>query len=76
VHALHPAAPVLPEMSTGATDGMYFRAVGLPISGVNGSWVVIPEDIRAHGRDERLPVKALDDNVAHWVMMLRELAGG
>jgi acetylornithine deacetylase/succinyl-diaminopimelate desuccinylase-like protein len=76
VHALHPAAPVLPEMSTGATDGMYFRAVGLPIYGVNGSWVVIPEDIRAHGRDERLPVKALDDNVAHWVMMLRELAGG
>ena len=75
VHALHPAAPVLPEMSTGATDGMYFRAVGTPIYGVNGSWVVIPEDIRAHGRDERLPVKALDDNVAHWVMMLRELAG-
>jgi acetylornithine deacetylase/succinyl-diaminopimelate desuccinylase-like protein len=76
VQALHPGVPVIPEMSTGATDGMYFRGVGIPIYGVNGSWFVIPEDLRAHGRDERLPVKALDDNVAHWVMMLRELAGG
>jgi acetylornithine deacetylase/succinyl-diaminopimelate desuccinylase-like protein len=76
VHALHPGVPIIPEMSTGATDGMYFRGVGIPIYGVNGSWIVIPEDIRAHGRDERLPVKALDDNVAHWVVMLRELAGG
>jgi acetylornithine deacetylase/succinyl-diaminopimelate desuccinylase-like protein len=75
VHALHPGVPIIPEMSTGATDGMYFRGVGIPIYGVNGSWLVIPEDLRAHGRDERLPVKALDDNVAHWVLMLRELAG-
>jgi acetylornithine deacetylase/succinyl-diaminopimelate desuccinylase-like protein len=35
----------------------------------------VPDDIRAHGRDERLPVKALDDGVEHWRIMVRELAG-
>ena len=76
VHALHPGVPVFPGMSTGATDGSHFRAVGIPVYGVNGSWVVIPGDLRAHGRDERLRVNALDDNVAPWEMMVRELAGG
>jgi acetylornithine deacetylase/succinyl-diaminopimelate desuccinylase-like protein len=75
VHALHPGAPVFAEMSTGATDGSYFRAVGVPIYGVGGSWGVVPDDIRAHGRDERLPVKALDDGMEHWRIMLTELAG-
>jgi acetylornithine deacetylase/succinyl-diaminopimelate desuccinylase-like protein len=31
--------------------------------------------MRAHGRDERLPAKALDDDIEHWVRMLRALAG-
>ena len=55
--------------------GSYFRAVGVPIYGVGGSWAVVPDDIRAHGRDERLPVKALDDGVEHWRIMVRELGG-
>jgi len=75
VHALHPGAPIFPVMSTGATDGLYFRAAGIPVYGVNGSWGLVPDDLRAHGRDERLPVKALDDNVAHWQILLRELGG-
>jgi acetylornithine deacetylase/succinyl-diaminopimelate desuccinylase-like protein len=75
VHALHPDAPVVPEMSPGASDGAFFRGAGIPVYGVDGSWVVAPEDYRAHGRDERLPVKALGDDVDHWVLMLKEIAG-
>lgn len=75
VHALHPGAPILPEMSTGASDGRPFRAAGIPIYGVDGSWTVTPIDERAHGQDERLPVKALGDDVDHWVIMIRQLAG-
>ena len=75
VHALHPGAPVMPEMSTGASDARPFRVAGVPVYGVDGSWGVIPTDMRAHGRDERLPVKALDDDVDHWVLMLTKLAG-
>jgi acetylornithine deacetylase/succinyl-diaminopimelate desuccinylase-like protein len=75
VHARHPNAPIMPEMSTGASDARPFRVAGIPVYGVDGSWGVIPDDMRAHGRDERLPVKALYDDVDHWVDMLKSLAG-
>lgn len=76
VHALHPGAPILPQMSTGASDAGPFRLAGIPVYGVDGAWTVSPIDDRAHGQDERLPVKALGDDVDHWVLMLKKLAGG
>jgi acetylornithine deacetylase/succinyl-diaminopimelate desuccinylase-like protein len=75
VHTLHPGAPVSPKMATGASDARPFRVAGIPVYGANGSWAVLPADLRAHGKDERLPVKSLDDNVAHWKILLTELAG-
>lgn len=75
VKALHPGSMVVPEMSTGASDARPFRVIGIPVYGVDGSWGVVPVDNRAHGQDERLPVKALDDDVDHWVLMLKKLAG-
>jgi acetylornithine deacetylase/succinyl-diaminopimelate desuccinylase-like protein len=75
VNKRHPEVPVIPNMLTGATDGLYFRAAGIPVYGVDGSWGISPDDERAHGRDERLPVKALYDDVGHWVDMLKALAG-
>ena len=74
VHAMFPGTQIIPVMSTGATDGKEFRAVGIPTYGVDGAWVVTPDDERAHGRDERLPVKALDDDVDHWARMITALA--
>jgi acetylornithine deacetylase/succinyl-diaminopimelate desuccinylase-like protein len=75
VTTLHPNFPVFPEMSTGASDARPFRVAGVPVYGVNGAMVVVPTDFRAHGKDERLPVKSLDENVVHWKLMLRDLAG-
>jgi acetylornithine deacetylase/succinyl-diaminopimelate desuccinylase-like protein len=75
VQTLHPGTPVFPEMSTGASDARPFRVAGIPVYGVNGGWIVSPIDNRAHGKDERLPVKSLYDNVIHWQMMLQDLAG-
>ncbi|MGH6658405.1 MAG: M20/M25/M40 family metallo-hydrolase [Sphingomicrobium sp.] len=76
VRALHGAnMPVIPQMSTGATDGSWFRANGIPTYGVDGSWGISPDDERAHGLDERIPVRAMYDNVVHWEMMLKALAG-
>jgi acetylornithine deacetylase/succinyl-diaminopimelate desuccinylase-like protein len=68
-------APIVPSMSAGATDGLFFRATGMPVYGVDGSWIVTPDDERAHGRDERLPVKAFEENLDHWYMMIKRLAG-
>src|SRR5947208_1169537 len=75
VQALHPGMPVFPEMSTGASDARPFRVAGIPVYGTNGGWAVTPIDNRAHGKDERLPIQSLYDNVTHWQMMLSDLAG-
>lgn len=45
--------PVIRGMSTGATDGLFLRAVGIPVYGVSGVFGDI-DDVRIHGRDERL----------------------
>ena len=54
---LFPGVPVIPVMSTGATDGAYLRTAGIPTYGVSGLFEDI-DDVRAHGRDERLAVNA------------------
>jgi acetylornithine deacetylase/succinyl-diaminopimelate desuccinylase-like protein len=51
-----PGVPVVPVMSTGATDGLYLRNAGIPTYGVSGFFEDV-DDTRAHGRDERLGVK-------------------
>jgi acetylornithine deacetylase/succinyl-diaminopimelate desuccinylase-like protein len=72
---LGPQVPVIPLMSTGATDGAFFREAGLPVYGIDGSWGISPDDERAHGLDERMPVRAVYDNVLFWEMVLKQLAG-
>lgn len=74
VHALHPGVPVIPRMSTGASDARPFRNAGIPVYGVNGS-VSAPAGSNAHGKNERLPLKSLNNNVDHWVLLIRKLAG-
>ncbi|HEV2595598.1 MAG TPA: M20/M25/M40 family metallo-hydrolase [Sphingomicrobium sp.] len=75
VQGLHPGMPVFPEMSTGASDARPFRVAGIPVYGVSGAWVQVPTDFRAHGKDERIPIQSLYDNVVHWQRMLTDLAG-
>ena len=72
---LIPGVKVLPSMSLGASDGNILRYYGIPTYGVDGSWIVTPIDDRAHGRDERLPVKAFEHDLEHWYVMLKDLAG-
>ncbi|HEY2382556.1 MAG TPA: M20/M25/M40 family metallo-hydrolase [Terriglobia bacterium] len=51
-----PGVPLIPVMSTGATDGLYLRNAGIPTYGVSGFFEDL-DDTRAHGRDERMGVK-------------------
>jgi acetylornithine deacetylase/succinyl-diaminopimelate desuccinylase-like protein len=75
VHARHPGSAIVPTMATGATDALFFRARGLPVYGVAGGWGVIPDDARAHGLNERVPVRAFYESIDHWTDMIRTLAG-
>jgi acetylornithine deacetylase/succinyl-diaminopimelate desuccinylase-like protein len=54
--AMWAGVPVVPVMSTGATDGLYLRNAGIPTYGVSGFFVDV-DDMRAHGRDERMGIK-------------------
>lgn len=53
-----PGVPVIPSMSTGATDGLYMSAVGIPTYGVPGAWGD-PDGNGVHGLNERLEVRAV-----------------
>jgi acetylornithine deacetylase/succinyl-diaminopimelate desuccinylase-like protein len=48
-----PGTPVIPSMSTGASDGVYTNAAGLPTYCISGE-AIDRDDIRAHGKDERI----------------------
>ncbi len=56
--ALFGNIPVIPVMSTGATDSRFFRAKGIPSFGVSGLFADPTVDARAHGRDERMRVQS------------------
>ncbi|MGH7464044.1 MAG: M20/M25/M40 family metallo-hydrolase [Longimicrobiales bacterium] len=47
--------PVIPTMSTGATDGLFLRNAGIPVYGVSGLFY---DETFAHGMNERIPVQA------------------
>ena len=70
-----PRMHVFPVMQAGASDGSFFRAQGIPVYDVDGSWGISPLDDRAHGLDERIPVRAMFDDVLYWEMIIRALAG-
>lgn len=75
VQSRFPGVKVVPQMSNGATDGAYLRAAGIATYGVDGLWGITPDDDRAHGRDERVPLDAFYGNLDHWYRMLTRLAG-
>jgi acetylornithine deacetylase/succinyl-diaminopimelate desuccinylase-like protein len=75
VKQLWPGAVVVPEMSTGATDGLYTRNAGIPTYGVGAIFERI-DDVRAHGRDERVGVKAFHDAARFWYELVKTLASG
>ena len=68
-----PGVPVIPYMETGATDGLYFRNVGIPAYGASGV-AIDPDDVRAHGKDERVSVKAFDEGAEHIYRLIREIS--
>ena len=73
VHARFPGLPIVPSQASGATDSMYFRAAGVPSYGVSGLFMKDSDEF-SHGLNERAPISAIDGDLAHWDVLLRELA--
>ncbi|HEX6051609.1 MAG TPA: M20/M25/M40 family metallo-hydrolase, partial [Gemmatimonadaceae bacterium] len=68
-----PGIPVVPVMATGATDGWYLRAAGIPTYGVSGLFGDM-DDSRAHGRDERMLVKSFFEGQEFLYRLVKELS--
>ncbi|MBH1998565.1 MAG: M20/M25/M40 family metallo-hydrolase [Sphingomonadaceae bacterium] len=73
VLARSPGVTVMPGMSAGATDSLYFRALGVPSYGVS-SLFMQAQDGFAHGLNERVPVAGIPASLAQWDMVVRALA--
>ncbi len=74
VHAQYPGVKVMAYMESGGTDGMHFRKAGIPTWAISGLFMN-PDEMFAHGLNERVPVKGFYDALDHWSIILRELAG-
>jgi acetylornithine deacetylase/succinyl-diaminopimelate desuccinylase-like protein len=67
-----PGVPVVPVMSTGASDSIFTSAAGLPSYGISGMGVDFNDD-RAHGRDERIRVEAFYQGVEFRYLFMKAL---
>ncbi len=74
VRAIHPEAPVVPSQTSGATDGLVFRAAGIPTYGVDGNFMKGSDEF-SHGLNERLSVQSFYDSLTYWHVLLTGLAG-
>lgn len=66
--------PILPHMSSGGTDGLFYRNLGYDTLGIDGSGAK-PNDTFAHGLNERLSVDSFFGGLDHWYIVLKDLAG-
>ena len=73
VSSMFPGVPVVPTMSTGATDGLYLRNAGIPTFGVDGLFDDI-DDVRAHGRDERVGVRQFNEDLEFQYRLITTLS--
>ena len=70
--AMWPSAPVIPEMETGASDSVYTISAGIPTYGVSGV-ALDQDDVRAHGKDERVRTGSFYDGVEFYYRYLKAL---
>jgi acetylornithine deacetylase/succinyl-diaminopimelate desuccinylase-like protein len=68
-----PGVPVVPMMVMGATDGLYLRAAGIPTYGIQG-FFMDRDDVRFHGRDERMGVRAFYEGQQFLYELVKALA--
>lgn len=73
--SMWPGVTITPVMSTGASDGRYLRKAGIPVYGVSGIFFDI-DDVRAHGRDERIGVKDFYNGNEFMYKFIKALTSG
>lgn len=70
VKEMWPGLPVIPTMSTGASDGIYTNAAGIPTYGIGGTSEE-RGDHRSHGKDERMEAESYYKGVEFYYRYLK-----
>jgi acetylornithine deacetylase/succinyl-diaminopimelate desuccinylase-like protein len=70
--AIWPGITVTPVMENGASDSIYFAQAGIPSYGYSAI-ALERDDVRAHGRDERLPVDSYWKSLDFWYAFAKTL---
>ena len=65
--------PVYPAQSSGATDSMWYRALGVPSYGASASFIRESDEF-SHGLDERMPLNNIRPGITYYLTVLEELA--
>jgi acetylornithine deacetylase/succinyl-diaminopimelate desuccinylase-like protein len=74
VAQMWPGLPIIPSMATGASDAVYTNAAGMPTYGLSGE-AIDRDDIRAHGKDERIRQDSFYHGVEFYYRFLKTLTG-
>ena len=67
-----PGVPIIPDMADGASDGVYTNAAGMPTYAISGI-PIETDDVRAHGKDERVPIESFFTGVDFFYQFLKTL---
>ena len=73
VHTRFPRLKVVAGMDSGASDSVFYRALGMPSYGVSGLFIKGSDDFM-HGLNERVPVGAIGPALDHWHVLLTDIA--
>jgi acetylornithine deacetylase/succinyl-diaminopimelate desuccinylase-like protein len=74
LETMWPGVPVVPTMSTGASDGKFLRIAGIPTYGISCMFFDM-DDNRSHGKDERVGVQDFYDGVEFGYRFMKVLSG-
>ena len=69
-----PGAPIIPSMSTGATDSRHLRAAGIPSYGISPIAMSESEMRRYHGIDEKIRKNSVREGVEYFYDLVSDLA--
>ena len=71
-HSMWPGMPLVPTMATGFSDDRQTRNAGIRSYDVSGVFQDVDEN-RAHGRDERVGVRAFDESVEFTYRLIKAM---
>ena len=73
IRKAYPGVPIVPAQASGASDSMWFRALGVPSYGASPSMIKDSDEF-AHGLNERVPLSNIRPGITYYLSLFTELS--